>query len=178
MPSFDAAHRAELHASIDYELFAVDEFRSRVHLHRERDVALVGHTLGKRTPDGVPTIDQTVVALSIGADGGAVRAALEPLRPLLFGAAFKAQDLIVEWILRANGHAPRATHWPLKEKIGLLRTVTTLPPEVQTLPAVWNSFVETYSRLSEARNVLVHREGCAFTRTAISNLRPRQPPRV
>jgi hypothetical protein len=159
VPPFDSVHRAELQSSIDYELFAVVEFRSRVHLHREHDVALVGHTLGKHTPDGQPTIDQTGTGISIGTGEASIRAALEPLRPLLFGAAFKAQDLIVEWTLRANGHASKGTHWPFKDKISLLRTVRTLPPEVQSLSAIWISFVETYARLSDARNVLVHRKG-------------------
>lgn len=158
VPLFDPIHRAELHASIEYELFAIDEFRIRVHVHRDAVVAPISHTLGELMPDGTPMTRRSGVMTASGCES-AVRAALQPLRPLLFGATFKVLDLIVEWLLLANGVSRVGAHWPMTEKLPQLRKVNHLPPELAGQKPVWDAFVETYAKLIEPRHVVVHREG-------------------
>ncbi|WP_396604734.1 hypothetical protein ACFLEY_19235 [Bradyrhizobium sp. YCK136] len=53
------------------------------------------------------------VAAHISVSGDAVKSALSRLRPLAFSAAFKMHDMIVEWVLRANG----STSWRFGDKI-------------------------------------------------------------
>ena len=80
------------------------------------------------------------------------------MRPHAFVTAFKAQDLIVEWILGPKpGRNPR---WTFDEKKAQLATVVAgaRPVELQDSTR-WKLFREVYGVLVEPRNVVMHRSG-------------------
>ncbi|QLH73214.1 hypothetical protein [Rhodopseudomonas palustris] len=98
---------------ISYERGALEFIRTKLFDQTEESHAKLVIDLSKeKTVDGLRPV--TVAAFgyaSISAE--AVRSALSQFRPLAFASTFKMHDLIVEWILRANG----SKAWAFKEKV-------------------------------------------------------------
>src|SRR3989442_907145 len=97
-----AALQADLADSVAYELDVLEYLRASLLGQSEAADGGVSLTLGDIAPGGA----QRAAAHSQGlvsSSEGAVHGALERLRPLAFSAAFKLQDMVVEWILHANG---------------------------------------------------------------------------
>lgn len=118
------------------------------------------------TLDGTAPIEKAtlnaMIFLTDNLCDGAVRTALLRLTPLAFSAAFKLQDMTIEWILRANG----VDSWKFSEKCERYRARKNeggliLPPFFASQPKVHSAFFELYCRLTARRNVLTH--GSSFT---------------
>jgi hypothetical protein len=158
MSSFQGSHQ-DLDDAVAYELSAIEYLRSTLYGHDEDPVGSVQVTLGKVTPDG--TLCRTIgVVGRADISGTAVRAALGRFRPLAFSASFKLQDMIVEWILRANG----ATDWRFSRKLAaydrLVQNGTlTTPALLASSSPVSKAFWELYRFLVPYRGTVVHSGG-------------------
>jgi hypothetical protein len=150
---------SDLCDAVAYELDAIEYLRTTLHEHDETPVGGVTLTLGDLTPDGelrraISAVGRTEMS------GAAVRAALNRLRPLAFSASFKLQDMVVEWILRANN----ALDWSFSKKLNAydkLRKFASLvePVFLATRPVLARAFWELYRFLVPFRGAVVHSGG-------------------
>jgi hypothetical protein len=93
--------------------------------------------------------------------GGAAREELvRSLRPLVFGAAYKVLDLLVEHVLRADGAGPGRLTFQRKSAI-LARRPSQLPVPLDSHPDLWDRLAEIYKALQEARHAVTHRRAQA-----------------
>lgn len=150
---------SELRDVIGYEQSALDYLRATLEGQDEAPAGRTAVTLGNRTQQGELCRAISSVA-RCDMSGTAVRAALARLRPLAFSAAFKLQDMIVEWILRANGHSA----WPFKKKLEaydqLVATNALVSPlQLATQTAVATAFWELYRFMVPFRGAVVHTGG-------------------
>lgn len=79
-------------------------------------------------------------------------ALIHELRPLLFGAAWKILDLLVEYGL--NQITPQG-HWTIQAKQAKARSAVVVP--LSNDPDVWSRVAALYANTVEARHCLVHR---------------------
>lgn len=81
---------------------------------------------------------------------------INDLSPLLFNAAYKILDMLMEWIIKENrGNCP----WKFFEKINILTSpgaVFSLPYPLTSEPAIFSTFVKLYENLVSYRNALTH----------------------
>lgn len=81
---------------------------------------------------------------------------INDLSPLLFNAAYKILDMLMEWIIKENqGNCP----WRFIDKINILTsagTVLSLPYPLTSEPAIFSTFVKLYENLVAYRNALTH----------------------
>lgn len=75
------------------------------------------------------------------------------LRPLMFGAAWKILDQIVEYAIASPGNR----HQPIAAKVTGARALAAPPPPLGSHQALWDSVVTTYDATQELRNGLTHR---------------------
>ena len=132
---------SDLSDAVAYELDVIEYLRTTVHRHCEAPVGGTRLVLGDLTPDG----EQRTAALAVGKSdncGGAVRAALGRLRPLTFFASFKLQDMVVEWILRANG----VSCWRFSEKLAAYKK---RPTNIWHSGSTWEPTFFWFTVLSE-----------------------------
>jgi len=154
----------ELSDAVAYELDALEYLRTTLHGHVEAPVGRTSLVLGDLTPDGElrRSVDMQVTP---NASGKAVRSALDRLRPLAFSGAFKLQDMIVEWILRANG----VLDWPFSKKLAaydkLFVTGTLIePPIFEARPLLARAFWKLYKFFVPFRGSVVHSGGVTLER--------------
>lgn len=157
MPSvknYDSAYRGELLQRFGYELWLLDFYQSRRFAQSEDQV--VNFTLGDTNAMGELVANHEVKLVTRISDG-AVKEVLEYFDILAFTTAFKLQDMIVEWIMRANGE----NAWRFKEKLDaydrFLKAGTLhQPQEFTRKPHIANAFWELYRKFVNARNALTH----------------------
>ena len=91
--------------------------------------------------------------------GGAARAALiNELRPLLFGAAWKTLDLLIELALHQAGLRPKmAGRWTIAEKKAHALANRGALDGLSTDTDVWARMCALYANTVEARHCLTHR---------------------
>ncbi len=99
------------------------------------------------------------IGVSENMSAGAITATVSRLRPLIFGAAFKVLDLMLELALEVSGKTPnRGTRWTMTEKVPHARQAAgDLPPLTDTFPEAWAQAMLLYVRFEEVRHSLVHR---------------------
>jgi hypothetical protein len=112
-------------------------------------------------------IGLTASGISIGAD--AVRSALSRLRPLAFAAAFKVQDMIVEWVLHANGSKAwkfweKIAEYDAMEKAGTLCEPVAVAKRKVTSKAFW----ELYKALTPFRNEIIHKNSFSLVGSTLT----------
>ncbi|MFL5343900.1 MAG: hypothetical protein ACJ8AT_03870 [Hyalangium sp.] len=94
---------------------------------------------------------------------GAVDALIAKLYPMLFGAAWKVLDLIVELGLHQAGVPPdRGSEFTIKMKAAQASKAACSPFAGQ---AVWTALAEVYRTFEEARHSLVHRRAQVAPKT-------------
>lgn len=157
MVFFDATHRQELEEATAYELWALEFLRERLFRQSEGPNAHTTFRLGDVAENG-ELLQHVSLSFVSRLSEGAVAEALDHFRPLAFGAAFKLQDMIAEWILRANGE----TGWTFAAKINAYNTRTasgtlTQPPLFGAKPQVARAFWELFRKLTPFRNGLTHK---------------------
>ncbi len=103
---------AELQNATGYEVEAINELRAILHCQSEAVGDGMSVTLGNYGPNG-RLLRNLNMSCHNSISEDAVRKALDRLRPLAFSAAFKIHDMIVEWILRANG----SSAWAFQKKL-------------------------------------------------------------
>jgi hypothetical protein len=149
----------DLRDSIAYELSAIEYLRSTLHLHDEAPVGSTTVTLGDLTPEGELRRAVSMVGRS-DMSGTAVRAALSRLRPLAFSASFKLQDMVAEWLLRANG----VSDWQFSKKLAAYDKLLgsgslASPPLLAANSPVSKAFWELYRFLVPFRGTVMHSGG-------------------
>jgi hypothetical protein len=103
----------------------------------------------------------TNISINVHEDtcAGAVAATLERVRPLVFGAAFKLIDLMLDLALESDGFTPpRGRPWSMAEKAAKARDgAGNLPPITNQFPELWERLCVLYAEWMEVRHSLVHR---------------------
>ncbi|MBI5284967.1 MAG: hypothetical protein HY874_07720 [Chloroflexi bacterium] len=89
---------------------------------------------------------------------GTVSAAVGSFRPLVFGAAYKVADLLVEMVMHLN-REPFSRRWTFQQKSAfLLRgSPQLLPSPLDGVPGLWERLAKLYVALDEHRHAVVHR---------------------
>jgi hypothetical protein len=85
---------------------------------------------------------------------------LADLRPLLFGAAWKVLDLLVELALRGAGEQPdrqHGTEWTIERKKALAFQHSGVCPPLSSEATLWKALCDLYVSTLETRHSLVHR---------------------
>lgn len=151
----------DLEDAVAYELDAIEYLRATLFKQSETPDGggASSITLGDITSEGVQRVNMFAHA-TFSISEGAVRAALDRLRPLAFSAAFKMQDMIAEWILRANG----VTDWPFTRKLDgydkLLAGGRLIEPSLFAhRPLLARAFWELYRFFVPFRGTVVHSGG-------------------
>jgi hypothetical protein len=91
---------------------------------------------------------------------GRQRQPLADLRPLLFGAAWKVLDLLVELALHRAGEQPdrpNGTEWTIDRKKDLAGQHSGVCRPLSSEPAIWAALCDMYVKTVETRHSLVHR---------------------
>ncbi len=152
---FQVGYREELTNRILYEFSVLDELRRAFYYQHEDAESVVKWKYGEQL-NGQPQLD-CYTTCSGNYSESAIRLVYEKLRPLHFITGYKLHDLIVEWILNANGFA----EWEFKKRYGeyvRLRRLGILrePDEFKDFPEWARAFWELYSRLRPYRGTLTH----------------------
>ncbi|SBW18287.1 hypothetical protein FDG2_0607 [Candidatus Protofrankia californiensis] len=120
------------------------------------DLRSVGSTSVARKPVAA-RVDISLTD-SLGSSDRGVSA--DDLRPLIFGAAWKVLDLLVELSYEMNGVPPgNGRQYLIKEKVGGVATsrVGSVPP-FDSHATLWSRLLQAYSSTTTLRNSLVHRK--------------------
>lgn len=155
---------SDLLEATQYELSVIDYLRFTLYGQSEEAGDGMSLVVGDLTHDGEQR-RHLYMRASISVSDGAMRTALDRLRPLAFSAAFKLQDMIAEWILRAN----RVTDWQFSKKLAaydkLHASGSLAQPALFTANAVVAAaFWELYRFLVPFRGTVVHTGGVALER--------------
>jgi hypothetical protein len=73
--------------------------------------------------------------------------------PLVLVTAFKALDMLLEWVLEQNGHART---FRFAQKITALQSGVVFPPLLHTRPWLQDRLVALYKRLEPLRGTIIH----------------------
>lgn len=148
---------ADLSEAISYERDALEFIRATLfdQIETNSQALTIDLSKGKNDSGFYPVTAHLTAHISISA--GAVRSALAKLRPLAFSSAFKMHDLVVEWILRANG----SSTWRFKEKVADYERMfrdgsLSEPPALAGWPMGSRAFWSLYKILTPFRNKIVH----------------------
>jgi hypothetical protein len=116
--------------------------------------------LGVVDANGVPT-QGSLVHLSVTDGMGSTRNALtaDDVRPLLFGAAWKILDLLVELVLEQARPTPKQpTRMTIDSKVDKAKNGDVKEQDpFRSRPELWDRVMRTYAATKELRHTLVHR---------------------
>jgi hypothetical protein len=84
------------------------------------------------------------------------------LHPLGFAAAYKVLDMLVEYVLRANGAPAGRLTFKWKRK-NLQKQPITLPPPLNAHLELWDRLAVLYTKFQDARHAVTHRR-CQVTK--------------
>jgi hypothetical protein len=142
--AFDAAEFAE---DTEFERLVLDLLGT--HRLRVNDPATVHDIRG----DGRGSIS---VKVGTAVQGTSLRDELRnSLRPILFGAAYKVLDMLVEHVLRANGAAGRLTF--ARKRADLAQPPQMLPVPLDAQRGIWERLITLFVQFEEARHAVTHR---------------------
>jgi hypothetical protein len=103
-----------------------------------------------------------IVAVGAVVAGAGAREELrQSLRPLVFGAAFKVLDMLVEHVLRANGRGPGRLSFEVKRRALSGQQRPALPIALEAAPELWDRLAKLYVAFEEARHAVTHRRAQA-----------------
>ena len=149
---------SDLEQAIAYELETVDFVRRGLFNQSEEPAGYIEINFSnKPNEDGLYPCVHGLTAISVSIGAGAVREAISRFRPLTFAATFKIQDMIVEWILRANG----SFAWQFKEKLNWIEQKRSAGKLVEPGALISDGrisacFWELYSNIIDLRSAMVH----------------------
>jgi hypothetical protein len=133
-------------------------YRAQVFFQSEEPSSEIEFTVGDMTPDGRQRVRSKIAFVeNFGAEYA--RAFLDRFRTLAFLAAFRVHDMIVSWVLEANGvgasglfrFAQKKREWSSRWVAGTL----LLPPRL-TDARILRAFWDIYDHLEPARGALTH----------------------
>lgn len=161
MALFDSAHRAEFAELVGYELWLLDDYRSRLFGQGEGP----GHVMAfhvSRDASGAVVLSHGELTMQFLASlsGPDVASALSRFRVAAFGTAFKIHDLFVEWLFEAS--TSRAPPWQVSKKLKELTALggnLSLPPELDRIADMRTHLIDLYAQMSAIRHPTIHRGG-------------------
>ena len=169
MPAF-TGNVTDLLGLVSYERDALEFVRSSLFGQTEPTPSTLAFNLSdSKNAEGFYPAHRSMKAEGITVGDQAVRSALSRLRPLAFSSAFKMHDLIVEWILGANG----STSWRFKDKITdyerMLKGGTlSEPPALASWSLGSQAFWALYKSLTPFRNQIVHGGGFSLAGSTLN----------
>ncbi len=100
----------------------------------------------------------TSVRIGMVEEGAEPRERLrQSLTPLGFAAAYKELDMLVQHVLRANGHAGAQKLGYGQKKIAVQQPLTDLPAPLDVHRDIWKITATLYGKLLEVRHAITHR---------------------
>ncbi len=162
MAAFDRSHLNELLARTQYERWAVTYYRRTFFGQSEKPFGQTEIVVD--AGDTVDTAHGNIgIFLQSALSEPAVKDALLRFVPLVFAAAFKIQDMVVEWTLAANG----INEWQFSKKIIAYKRIAStggfvLPPFLAADRDVERGCFALFERLSAYRNALTHGDNFAL----------------
>ena len=153
----------DLHEAVAYELQALNYLRGSLFNQSESSADYITVTLGDLSGEGRLKKNEFCNGQeNISED--AVRSALSRLRPLTFSVCFKLHDMIVEWILRANGCNDWSFHKKLENYDQLIVNRSLVEPEFLTQrPVMSSAFWGLYRYFVPYRGTVIHSGGVVVT---------------
>ena len=107
------------------------------------------------------------MSFSSSMSGQEVAKATLSVMPLLFGAAWKIFDLMLELALHLRREPSEKRHWTIQEKKKIALSGELRPlPLFSTEKNLWNALCKIYAVTVEHRHCLVHRTAC-FSETPL-----------
>lgn len=129
-----------------FEMYALGRLLPQ---QREEDAGIIVLHEGKIIASAVARSDPS---------GATVDCLKDELAPLMFGAAWKILDLLVEWSLFGAGLRPKnGSTWPIAEKQRLALGGQCSCVVLGCSQPVWNCLLQAYAATVEHRHCLVHR---------------------
>jgi hypothetical protein len=162
MSSF-AGTATDLEEKTSYELDALEFVRKELFQQNETPGTRLSVNLGDEKVDGLYPCTRTHGSF-VSTSAQAVRSSLSRFRPLTFSAAFKVQDMIAEWVLRANG----SDKWRFEQKLraydDFRKSGTFIEPNTfLSWPELSLAFWELYRELVRYRRTVIHGGGISLT---------------
>ncbi|AUB83194.1 hypothetical protein [Candidatus Thiodictyon syntrophicum] len=171
---------SDLDEMVAYEFQALEYLRGSLFGQSASSCHGIELTLGNLNREGRQQIQFSSVMRDGDCDD-ALRSALSRLRPLAFSAGFKLHDMIVEWILRANGR----NDWAFKKKLEnydslILNSSLVEPDFLAQRPILSKAFWELYRYFVPYRGTVIHSGGVLVATDGTVEItkrsKPHQPP--
>ena len=139
-------NRQDFEEGTDFELYVLERMRPAVNPHAGGSIDLRGSTV----------VSAALVGESIS--GRALDDLKDQLSPLLFGAAWKVLDLLLEFALNTAGFSPAGQKWSITKKQGHASNGDGDRGAVLGCSQeVWKALLSVYANTVEHRHCLVHR---------------------
>ncbi|WP_156919349.1 hypothetical protein [Azovibrio restrictus] len=136
----------EFEDSTAFELYVLEKVRPPLEQHGVDSIDL---------RDEEKTAVSSSICVSVCAS--AVEQLKDELTPLLFGAAWKVIDLLLEFALNNRGLSPKSQDWKITEKQNHARNGAGNRCVLGCSPPVWDALLQVYAATVEHRHCLVHR---------------------
>ncbi|GAA3039686.1 hypothetical protein [Streptosporangium longisporum] len=133
----------------EYERFVLDTAYPLI--ARAATGAIIDATRRGRRDIGV-AVGAIGLKAHVPSPGGGSKSAEFDIRPLIFGAAWKVLDLLIEGVI---GHST-GKGMQVKNKLAMLASAPS-PAPFSGEPKLWERTVAIYSNTAEMRNCIVHR---------------------
>lgn len=155
----------EFEDSTAFELYVLEKVRPAIVQHGGESIDLRDKT-------------HTVVSIAMNESicASAVEGLKDELAPLLFGAAWKAIDLLLEFALNKGGLSPSRHDWSIAEKQKHARNGSGDRRVLGCSAPVWNAVLAVYAATVEHRHCLVHRTASIDTVGTLSGVDRNQKP--
>lgn len=137
----------EFEQSTAFELYVLETVRPAIEQHGDPSIDLRG--------------SKTIVAVTISITDNPSEASVSRLKdtfaPLLFGAAWKVIDLLLEFALNRGSLSPKGLYWTIDEKQQHALTGSGDTTVLGCPRTVWATLLRIYAATVEHRHCLVHR---------------------
>jgi hypothetical protein len=137
----------EFEESIAFELYVLETIRPAIEQHGGASIDLRGSK----------TVAAVSVTFSESVSADAVGRLKDQLAPLLFGAAWKVLDLLLEFALNRDGLAPARREWTIAEKQVHALNGSGDSSVLGCSKSAWAAILRVYACTVEHRHCLVHR---------------------
>lgn len=140
-------NRQDFEEGTAFELYVLETVRPAIERHGGASIDLRGSA----------TVAAVTVSISESISGQALDGLKDQLSPLLFGAAWKVFDLLLEYALNAASLPPARHDWSIAEKQRHALNGQGDRAVLGCSQGVWQALLSVYTNTVEHRHCLVHR---------------------
>lgn len=133
--------------STEFELYILETVRPEIEQHGDASIDLRGSK----------TVAAVTVSITDNLSEASVGRLKDTLTPLLFGAAWKVIDLLLEFALNTGSLAPKSRYWTIEEKQQHALNGSGDTTVLGCSKTVWERLLRIYAATVEHRHCLVHR---------------------